>query len=509
MSRVSVSTGSSVRRDAQALVKKSDAQIAWWLFLLTFVTYGYFYAGAGWNQNAQFDLTRAIVEQKRFAIDVYASNTGDVSRHGGHVYSNKPPGLSFLAAAPYAVLHAIANRAGADLDDARLLAIHNYLCTLAVVVPFGAIVPAIVFLFGRRSGIDATWAAIVGLAIALATQCFPYATFLIAAVPSGALLLLALLDRRAWSGGFFAGFATVVNYLAAPAVVIFAISHGRKGWWKYIVAAVPMLGFLALYQQLAFGSFAATSIDRLDPRFVTQGAALGVLGAPSLEALWGITFSPYRGLFFFAPVLVMAGFGFYEWVAFERRRGRRRPTEIVAAVAICAIFFLFNVCFNGWEGGFGIGARYLVPLIPLLGVAMLFLRGWQRPLFVGLAAVSFAINFTAAAVDPQPSGTIPRPLTQYLVPLLVHGEFSPDVPITPPWSAATFTGHTSVNRMAHDEAVVFTKHPPGSPESEWSSFNLGESFAGAGDPRSLIPIALVIALGAAAIVRKARRVPPE
>src|SRR5207248_1555087 len=136
-------------------------------------------------------------------------------------------------------------------------------------------------------------------------------------------------------------------------------------------------------------------------------------------------------------------------------------------------------------------ARYLVPLIPLLGLFLLDCRGWMRRAVMALAAVSFAINFAAAAVDPQPSGTIPRPLTQYIVPLLLRGHFSPAVPITPPWSAATFTGHTSVNRLTHDEAVVFQRHPPGSLEAEWASFNLAQPFFGPGDALSLIPIALL------------------
>ena len=63
-------------------------------------------------------------------------------------------------------------------------------------------------------------------------------------------------------------------------------------------------------------------------------------------------------------------------------------------------------------------------------MALLHVR--RRMLAYVAIALSFAINFAAAAVDPQPSATIPRPLTQYIVPLLVHGHFSPAVPITPP-----------------------------------------------------------------------------
>ena len=173
-------------------------------------------------------------------------------------------------------------------------------------------------------------------------------------------------------------------------------------------------------------------------------------------------------------------------------------------IALSVFFIGFNTCFNGWEGGFGVGGRYLLPMIPLWGLALLQAR--PRALVGTLAAISLVINFAAAAVDPQPSATIPSPLTQYIVPLLLHGRFSPRVPITPPWSAATFTGHTSVNRLTFDEAVVFARHPPGSPPSEWASFNLGEPFFGAGDARSLIPVLLLLGGGTAAILRKARRV---
>jgi hypothetical protein len=200
-------------------------------------------------------------------------------------------------------------------------------------------------------------------------------------------------------------------------------------------------------------------------------------------------------------VLIMAIGGAILW--FREGDDRR---DLAAVVLIFAIFFAINASFNGWEGGFGIGARYLVPVIPLLALPMLRCRGWLKPMLICLAALSFAINFAAAAVDPQPSGSIPRPLTQYIFPLLFYGHFSPAVPITPPWSAATFTGHTSVNRMTFDEAIVFARHPPGSNASEWASFNLGESFSGPGDARSLIPIALVMLLGGAAIGWKARSI---
>ena len=473
----------------------ADRQVAVWLSLLTFATYAYFHAGGGWNQNSQFDLTRAIVERHTFAIDAYARNTGDVSTRGGHVYTNKSPGLSIVGAIPYAILYAFEK----DPDDPITLAVNQYICTILIVALLGALVPAILYRIGRQRGLSATWSAAVAISVALATQLLPYATFFNVAVPSGALMLVALTTERRALGGFAAGLATLMNYVCGPAVLLIGLVRPRK--IAFFSGAAPPLIFLAIYQKICFGSFFRTSIADTDARFRSARGAFGFFEGPSVEAFYGITISPYRGLFYFAPVLITAIGGFILWYRSREVRGM-----LAAILGISSVFFLVNVSFNGWEGGFGIGARYLVPLIPLWGIAMLHLRGWLRPLFAVLAVISFVFNFAAAAVDPQPSGTIPRPLTQYIFPLLIHGHFSPDVPITPPWSAATFTGHTSVNRMTHDEAVVFARHPPGSDASEWTSFNLGESFFGPGDARSLIPIALVILAGVVAVGTKARSI---
>lgn len=448
----------------------ADRRVAEWLFLLTFAAYAYFYAGGGWYQNAAFDLTRAMVERHTFAIDAYLGNSGDVAYANGHVYANKPPLLSWLAAIPYALIPASAP-----------LTIAVYLCTLVCVALPGALIPPMLYAFGRRRGVDARWCAVVACTIAFATLLFPYATIFMIAVPSGALMLYAYTSERDGAGGLAAGLAVAMNYLCVAALVFCRRT-------RFAAAAAIPLAAVAVYQWICFGSPFTTPMSREDPRFLTHGS---VFVAPSLDALYGITLSPYRGLFFFAPVLLVA-------VVMIRD---------LRIVAVAAFFFAFNLCFNGWEAGFAAGARYLVPVIPLLGVGLLRCRGWMRSAVVALAAVSLAVNFAAVAVDPQPSGTIPRPLTQYLVPLLLYGHFSADVPITPPWSAATITGHTSVNRLTHDEAILFQRHPPGSDEAEWASFNLGELLFGAGDARSLIPIALLLAAGGAAIAWRVRQVP--
>ena len=81
------------------------------LFVLFFVSYGYFFQGGGWNQNIRICLTRAIIHHGTFTVDQYKEdskemefvNSGDWAFYNGHYYCNKSPGLSFLAVPSFAL----------------------------------------------------------------------------------------------------------------------------------------------------------------------------------------------------------------------------------------------------------------------------------------------------------------------------------------------------------------------------------------------------------------------
>src|SRR5207248_1895210 len=230
-----------------ARLRTDDRQLAIWVALLTFATYAYFQAGGGWNQNSQFDLTRAIVERHTFAIDGYA-NTGDVAIAGSHVYSNKSPALSWIAAMPYAGLYATERGAGIDPTSIEALTFNAYICTLLCVALPGAWIAWMLYRYGRVRGFSAAWSALIALTATLATQLLPYSTIFMLHVTSGALLLFALTSQREVAAGLAAGAATAMNYLCAPAIIIFAIARPRKA--RFIGAAMPPLIVLAIYQKI-------------------------------------------------------------------------------------------------------------------------------------------------------------------------------------------------------------------------------------------------------------------
>jgi hypothetical protein len=71
------------------------------IFFSLFFVYLIFVQWYGWNEESNFALTRAISEEKRFEIDSFANQTGDRAFYEGHYYSDKEPGLSFIASFIY------------------------------------------------------------------------------------------------------------------------------------------------------------------------------------------------------------------------------------------------------------------------------------------------------------------------------------------------------------------------------------------------------------------------
>src|SRR5579862_1561342 len=121
-----------------------------------FLSFIYFYEGGGWNQNSRFDLLRAIVERHTLQIDAYQSNTEDKAHFRGHYYSDKAPGLVFLAV-PFAFAARAGMRmVGIDPESARGEYALSYIVTAcAVALPTALAAVCLMFLslrFGASLG---------------------------------------------------------------------------------------------------------------------------------------------------------------------------------------------------------------------------------------------------------------------------------------------------------------------------------------------------------------------
>jgi hypothetical protein len=198
--------------------------------------------------------------------------------------------------------------------------------------------------------------------------------------------------------------------------------------WVTLSAAVIAAGWMS-YNTYIFGgplnlgySYSELWLDKHRTGFMS-------LTLPTLEAVWGITFSPFRGLFLLAPWLLLSLPGFWLWW----RSGEQRAEFWVVLAGVAGIFF-FNASSGMWWGGFAVGPRYLLPMLPffVLGAAFAF-RAWgDRPAFRLLVGLAFAWSLAATwgltlAEQAFPPDTLSNPLFEYALPHWLAGNIARNV----------------------------------------------------------------------------------
>jgi hypothetical protein len=442
-------------------------KIASLLGLAIFLSFIYFYEGGGWNQNSRFDLLRAIVERHTLQIDAYHDNTQDKAHFQGHYYSDKAPGLVFLAL-PFAQAARVAMRAVVvDPDSPRGEYALSYIVTAFAVALPTALAGVCLFFLALRFGSDLTGAAFATIVLSVGTPMLAYASLFWAHALVGACLLFGfaaavkVADGRAefwWAlaVGLAAGWATVTEYPAAPASVLIAFlvlsqvwSRGKAARWRVVagvgIGATACAIVLFSYLHAAFGGF-RPSYSYYDPNsfsFMQQQGYMG-LTYPHPDRLLKLLFGCSRGLFFASPALLAAVPGL--WWLKKRFRG---PALVAGAIVL--YYLLFNASFYWWKAGLTFGPRYAGAAIPMLclGLAVAWTHAslaWRRVL-IALACCSVFVTLMVVSTSSQLAmqGSCP----------IVHSSWP-----------AFWAGQMAANR----ESMLL----PGESAGGYSAFNVGQ-----------------------------------
>ncbi len=409
-------------------IEKSSSRWKTGLLLgaVTFFSLIYFYEGGGWNQNSRFDLLRAIVERHTLQIDAYHENTQDKAHFKGHYYSDKAPGLVFLAVPVALLARPLLRVAGIDPESARGEYALSWLVTVFVVALPTALAGVCLFSFALKFGCSSTAAAFATMVMCVGTPIWAYGGLFWAHALVGACLVFAFasavkLSESESAGseflwalavGLTAGWATVTEYPAAPASAMLAFLALGQAWrrgnaarWRVIAGvgfgATVCLIVLLSYLHAAFGSF-RPSYAYYDPSsfsFMRQQGYMG-LTYPHPDRLLKLLFGCSRGLLFASPVMIAAPVGLW-WLWKEKRFS----SFALVATGIALYYFLFNASFYWWKAGLTFGPRYAGAAIPLmcLGLAVAWERAsarWRR-VMMGLAACSVLVALMAVSTTSQ------------------------------------------------------------------------------------------------------------
>jgi hypothetical protein len=408
----------------------------------------------GWAQTSNYALVRAL-ERGRAQIDEYSWETRDTSYYEGHFYSVKAPGMAFLVLPFDRVLKAVgADRLGPKMIEgakegnalrwaragvpsgmyanslklahATRARITNYTPFVWLLSLLACVIPALGMMFIIRSIGDQLapgYGTLAAFATGAGTLILPFSTLFFSHVISAAMVLgaFALLwrERKApthlgliFAAGLLGGFAITTEYpLALASVIIGIYALGRFGLAERrelftragAYGAGGLLGALplALYNQLAFGSVSHFSYK--DAVAVQGASGHEVLGLndggffgitdPKLSSAFDLLFSA-KGLFLLSPVLLMAAYG----LVLMWRSGRRAEAGVVGA--IFAAYFAYNSGYWLPFGGGSPGPRFLIPVIPFLGLAL-------APAFKRLPATALALLLPSTLVMATATATLP------------------------------------------------------------------------------------------------------
>jgi hypothetical protein len=351
---------------------------------------------AGPQDFTRFELTRHLALDRSLSVE---RGLFDRAVYGGRSYSDKAPGMSFLAVPVFQVERMVGvARAPYDwVSDGDLSLWGVRLATS------GLLFLVAVFLVGRvgegmvRGG-GAFTAAVYGvgtLAAPLAPTFFEHDA---AACLSFGGFLLAWCARRRPRFLAAAGLAvaTAVTFSYATAVIALAVfayavvANGRRAGWL-LLGALPPLVLLGAYDRAAFGSPFHLSYRYVSSRYADQqhGGFFGI-GVPTLAGLRDELVVD-RGLLVFSPVLVMAAVGLWMMA----RRGYRREA-IVAGFVVLAFLWIDAGYFLPY-GGISPGPRFFAPALPFLALGLPFAFARFPAATVVLAVLSAGLT-TADAV---------------------------------------------------------------------------------------------------------------
>lgn len=411
------------------------------IFMLIISVFSYFFACGGGNQNARFNPVYSFVEpgtndfltfrMNRFILNPKLNNTCDWSYYEGNYYSNKAPGSIFIGTAVYLPLFWLEELLGIPWNYPYVEILNAYIINFFVSVLIVGLGILFFYKLLLIKEFPIRKALFLSLILAFSTMIFPYSTELWGHPTAMAFIIFALYNMEKGNNknialaGFFAGFATLTDYLAlfiTFALGVFIIINNRKKLFWYVIGGVlPMLLMLA-YHYFCFGNIFNTPTTFTNPIFLQKNAFLGLFSTISWKVFMKLLIGLERGLLPVMPILVFSFIGFYFYLKAQKK------DLIYAMFSITTLFLILfvNASFIYWFGGNSACARYQIIAMPfwvLLIGGIPNKRSWNIPLII--VSLFSAFNMLCiTCVCVQTYGDDTNPVYGTIYPHFFKGEFN-------------------------------------------------------------------------------------
>jgi hypothetical protein len=281
---------------------------------------------------------------------------------------------------------------------------------------FGALLGGILLFAYTALGVSLKSAITWSFVVALGTLWWPASVTVFDQNQHAVFLLLAVLlswesGRReclwlAALGGAAAGvlLSYQENYaLLVPMLALGVFASPREGVDQLVLARLGRLDRPAALRYVTFGICSLTGLVAIVAfnyerfgRLVPEGRyddPIHFLSGNPIAAALSLALSPGRSVFLFSPPLLLCIFGMVKLF-------RKAPLLVFSLAGTTIVHFLFIIQLSFFGGDWCWGPRYLLVLVPLLGLTFPFTKSViKRPIVITICALGVVTQLLAVSLD--------------------------------------------------------------------------------------------------------------
>lgn len=364
-------------------------------------------------------------ENHSFKIDKYQSLTEDKSFINGHYYSDKAPLPTLITIPFFGIAKGIGlvKEIDGSLHGKEIYTIGTLICSM---IPFLLILILTFYKVNKNSSVSPVFLTVLPF---FGSFIFIFAGTFFNHLISALFLLLAyifLKEKKFFAAGIFIGLGFLCEYITLLVATIWffqilANERKIKPLFSFGLGVVPALIFLMIYNYLFTGSpfLMLYKFHTYQELHTNYG-----FSHPTLQSLWGLTFSQYKGLFFYAPFLIICLVYAIKLIITKSisEVGRFLLTNYLIIPSLAIIFLVSS--YFGWWGGWTYGPRLFLFIAVLLvyeGVIFMSNRSFSKWFFWLLIGwglfCTFADKITLLYSIPSECY---NPISELIIPLVLN-----------------------------------------------------------------------------------------